>query len=157
MNGPKLHFVIELELEGVRADHVAMWVRLRVESHTYETGRWYYWWNIRDFVDGLAKMHAELKGSCRLCDWDSETVLCMTMLDSVRGSIGIAGQLNQYDFCDKVAPKGDFIFPQLFGNHGGIVVSFDELVTDQSYLPPIISGLRRFLNESGIEHRPPYP
>jgi hypothetical protein len=31
MNGPKLHFVIEFEFGEVRADHVEMWVRLRVE------------------------------------------------------------------------------------------------------------------------------
>src|SRR5436190_4919011 len=101
MNGPKLHFVIEFESGAVRADHVEMSVCLRVESNTYETGRCYYWWNIRDFAHGLAKMHSELMGRCTLSDWDGETVLCLAMLDSVRGLIGVGGQLNQDVFLDK--------------------------------------------------------
>ena len=102
-------------------------------------------------------MHSELKGSCTLCDWDGETVLGLAMLDPVRGLIGVGGQLNQYVFCDEAAPKEGLVFPEMFGKSAGIVVSFDGLVTDQSYLSPLIAGLRRFINESGIEHRPPWP
>ena len=157
MNGPELHVDLEFEFEDVVADHAGMWVRLRAESYTFETGRWFYWWNIRDFADGLTKMHSELKGTCTLGDWDGETVLCMSMLDSVRGRIGVGGQLTQYIFTDHAVPKGDLVFPRLLGDYAGIVVSFEGLVTDQSYLPPLIAGLRRFISESGIEHRPPWP
>lgn len=153
----KVRAVIEFEFDDVEADHVGMWTRLRVEDSKFETGRWFYWWNIQAFADGLEKMHSDLKGSCSLSDWDGETVLCMSLFDPVRGLIGIGGQLVQHVFSDNVVPKGDLVFPSLYGNWGGIVVSFEGLVTDQSYLPPVISGLRLFLSESGIEHRPPWP
>ena len=154
---PKQHATIEFEFGDVVADYAGLWVRLCADRYTYETGRFFYWWNIGDFADGLTRMHSELKGSCVLADWDGETILYLTTLDSVQGRIGIRGQLNQFVFMDEVASNGDFIFPEMFGNHAGIVVSFAGLVTDQSYLPPLISGLLRFLDESGIEHRPPWP
>src|SRR5262245_32372616 len=105
MNGPQLHIVIEFEFGEVEVDHVVMWVRLRDESYTFDAGRWYYWWNIRDFADGLATMRSELKGSCTLRDWDDETVLCLSMVDSGRGRIGVGGQFIQSVFQDDVAPK----------------------------------------------------
>lgn len=159
MNGPMQHATIEFEFGDVVADYAGLWVRLRADRYTYETGRFFYWWNIRDFADGLTRIRSDLKGSCILEDWDGETILCVSILDSVRGRIGICGQLNQFVFLDEVAKNDDFIFPEMFRNHAGIVVSFAGLVvTDQEvYLPRLISGLRRFLEESGIEHRPQWP
>jgi len=153
INGPRLRPVIEFEFDEIVDDHVSMWVRLRIENSVYRTGRWFYWWNIQDFADGLARLHSELKGACSLSDWDGEEVLCLSMLDPVRGRIGVAGQLNQYVFADRVIGNGDFVFPQMFGDRAGVVVSFHGLVTDQSYLPALISGFHFFLNTSGISHR----
>src|SRR5262245_50357053 len=127
MNGPKLHVTIEFEFGDVVADYAGLWVRLRADRYTYETGRFFYWWNIRDFADGLTRIQSELKGSCTLSDWDSETILCLSVLDSVHGRIGIRGQLNQFVFLDKVPKNDDLIFPKMFGNCGGIVVSFAGL------------------------------
>ena len=157
MNGPKQHATVELEFGDVVADYTGMWVRLRVDRYTYETGRFFYWWNIRDFADGLTRMHSELKRGCILADWDGETILRLSMLDSGHGRFGICGQLNQFVFLDEAPGNDELIFPEVLGNHAGIVVSFSGLVADQSYLPPLIAGLRRFLDESGIEHRPPWP
>jgi len=159
MNGPKQHVIIEFEFGDVVADHTGMWVRLRADSYIYETGRLFYWWNIRDFADGLARIQSELKGSCTLSDWDSETILCLSVLDSVHGRIGIRGQLNQLVFDDDVPKNDDLVFPEMFGRCGGIVVSFAGLVVSdyRAYLPRLTSGLRHFLDESGIEHRPPWP
>ena len=38
---------------------------------------------------------------------------------------------------------------------GGIRIAFEGLVTDQSYLPPVIAALRRFLSETGVSVRNP--
>ena len=157
MNGPQWHATVEFQFDEVVADHVAMWTRLRIDRSVYETGRWFYWWNIRNFADGLATLHTELTGSSSLSDWDGETILCISGVDSKRGQVGVGGQLNQFAFVENAVPKGDLVFPSVFGGHGGIVIAFDGLEMDLMYVPRLVKRFRAFLDDSGITHRPPWP
>jgi hypothetical protein len=153
--GRSCRAVVEMDFDQVEVDHVPVFTRLRIHDLTFETGRWYYGINILHFADGLAEMHAQTQGSAWLHDWDGEAVLCLTVINRARGRIAIGGQFTQDVFWTEVASEGDFLTPRLFGSHSGIRVEFEGLVTDQSYLPPVIAVLRRFLSDTGISVRSP--
>jgi hypothetical protein len=153
--GSSCHAVIEIEFGRIVADHVQAGTRLRIEDMAFEGWRNHYGFDILRFTDGLAQMHSQLQGTARLNDWDGETVLCLTVVDRPRGRIAIGGQLIPAVFHTEAASADDLLSPRLFGDYGGIRIAFEGLVTDQSYLPTVIGGLRHFLSESGISVRSP--
>jgi hypothetical protein len=146
---------LEVEFGRVEADHVHVCTRLRIEGQAFEGWRMHYGFDVLAFADGLARIHTEMRGSARLNDWDGEAVLCLTVIDRGRGRVAIGGQLIPAVFWTEAASEDGLLAPRLFGTAGGIRVAFEGLVTDQSHLPPVIAGLRRFLDETGISVRGP--
>lgn len=141
---------IEIEFGEVQRDHVQVCTEFRLAELSYAGWREHYGIDIQGFVDGLARIHTELAGSARLVDWDGEIVLCMTVVDSRRGRIAIGGQM-LFVFWTDIASEDSLLVPRLFGNAGGIRITYEGLVADQSCLPPVITGLRRFIADTGID------
>jgi hypothetical protein len=154
-HGQQRPAALEVEFGQVEGDHVHVCTRLRIEGQAFEGWQMHYGFDILAFADGLARIHTELQGSARLDDWDGETVLCLTVIDRGRGRVAIGGQLIPVVFWTEVASEDRLLAPRLFATAGGIRIAFEGLVTDQSYLPPVIGGLRRFLCETGISVRSP--
>jgi hypothetical protein len=121
----------------------------------FEGWRKHYGFDILRFADGLAQIHAQTQGTARFNDWDGETVLCLTVINRPRGRIAIGGHLIPAVFQTETASEDDLLYPRLFGSFGGVRIAFEGLVTDQSYLPAIIGGLRGFLSDSGISVQSP--
>ena len=141
---------VEIEFGRIERDRVSVGTRLRIEDQAFEGWRTHYRFDILAFTDGLTTIHTRMQRSARLTDWDGESVLCLTVIDAVRGRIAIGGQLIPAVFWTEITSADGLLHPRLFGDGGGIRIAFEGLVTDQSYLPPVIAGLRRFLAETGI-------
>jgi hypothetical protein len=146
---------VEIELGAVERDHVRGVVRLSAADRVFEGGRIFYGFDILGFTEGLTRLYDRLEGSARLHDWDGETVLCLTVINRARGRVAVGGELLPAVFWTDVVSEDRFIDPPLYGWAFGIRVTFEGLVTDQSFLPPVIAGLRRFLAETGISVRSP--
>lgn len=146
---------LELELGAIERDHVHACTRLLIEDSAFTDGRIYYGIDILHFADSLVRLHNSLEGSARLHDWDGETVLCLTVLKRFMGRIAIGGQLIPAVFWTQAMSEDRFLDPPLCGGNGGMRITFEGLVTDQSYLPPAIAQLRRFLAETKISVRSP--
>jgi hypothetical protein len=146
---------VEIEFGQIEADHVHVCTRLRIDGQSFEGWRMHYGFDILAFADDLARLHAQMEGSARLTDWDGEAVLCLTVTDRPRGRVAVGGQLIPAVFWTEAVSEDCLLAPRLFGTAGGIRIVFEGLVTDQSYLPPVIAGLRRFLAETGISVRSP--
>src|SRR5262245_43252685 len=138
--------VLDIEFGQVERDYVHACTRLRIEGQAFESWQRHYGFDILTFTDELARMHAATQGSARLNDWDGEVVLCLTVIDRPRGRVAIGGQLIPAVFWTETASADGLLAPRLCdGTAGGIRIAFEGFVTDQSYLPPVIAGLRRFL------------
>ncbi|MBI2808078.1 MAG: hypothetical protein HYX68_24095 [Planctomycetes bacterium] len=142
---------IEIELGQIERDHVQVWIRLCTDNRVFEGGSAHYGVDILNFIEALTRIHQQLSGSARLYDWDGLPVLCLTVTWPMKGLIAIGGQLvlwrfpNQESCEDRFLPESHF-----FANDGGIQIAFDGIMTDQSFLPPVITGMRRFLLDSRI-------
>jgi len=146
---------IDLEFGRIEEDHVSVYTRLRIRDTEFGAGRNHYGNDILRFAEELTELHHRTDGSARLFDWDGETVICLTVIQRARGRIAIGGQIVPAVFNTEVMSADHFINPPVYGWNAGIRISFDGLVTDQSYLPPVIVGLRRFLTDTGISVRNP--
>ncbi len=146
---------IELEFGEAVGDHVNVCTRLRIEHRTLEALHTHYGMDILNFADSLVGLRDRMEGTARLLDWDENVVLCLTVIDSGRGRVAIGGQLVPAIFWTKVASQDNLLNPRLLDDQGGIRIAFEGLVADQSYLSPMIAGLRLFLAESRISIRNP--
>jgi hypothetical protein len=153
--GQSRRAVVEVEFGRVEADHVRASTRLLIDGLAFEDWRIHYGCDILAFVDELDRMHRLTQGTARLTDWDGKAVLCLTVIDRPRGRVAVGGQLIPAVFWTAAVSEDGLLVPRLFGDAGGIRVAFEGLVTDQSYLPPVVAGLRRFLAETGIPVRNP--
>lgn len=150
---PDHRATLEIELGKVERDYVHGCVRLSVDEHTYEDRRCYYGIDILHFLERLTALYGTLAGSARLCDWDGETVLCFTVVHRPSGEIAIGGRMIPSAFWSASMSEERFI--NSLSGYGGLVIFFDGLLTDQSYLPPLLTGLRRFLDETAISVKGP--
>lgn len=151
---------IDIEFGEVEAgkDYVGAIVRLRlpkypfvgVNDEGYHEFAFYYGREIHRFVEELESLRTTSQGSARLYDWDSVLVLCLTVTSPGSGKITVGGQLLPALFSSESHSEGNFVSDQPFGSGGGVRVTFDGILTDQSYLISTIMQLRRFLMESEI-------
>lgn len=150
---------IEIDFDEVEEgkDYVGAAVRLKIPNYPFvganeggfEEGAYYYGNQIYRFVEELERLRIESTGSARLFDWDMEPVLCLTKINPASGTIVIGGQLVPALFEGDAHSADNFLVPRPFGR-SGIRVTFEGIITDQSYLISTIVQLRRFLVETGI-------
>ena len=146
---------IEFAFGPVERDHFQICTRLQYFDKRFQDSRLFYGMDLSYFADSLAGLHANLTGSVRFTDWDGELVLCLSVFDRHRGGIAIGGQLIPAAFESQAISAANVIGRPIFGMHGGIRIAFEGLVTDQSYLPPVFQGFRRFIFERGISVQNP--
>ncbi len=94
-------------------------------------------YDLSEFVKELEMVYASLEGTARLAGADIE--IEFAVVDKGSGRIRISGQI--FGFIDW---------------YGEVKLAFSGLMTDQSYLPELIRGLKSFLAESGVSLENPW-
>lgn len=109
-------------------------------------------WELQVFVDDLASLYDLLEGEAVLSTTDNEAPLHFNVISRGGGVIGICGEMRLYlgsaDTSNASWPCGPSDVP-------GIQLAYSGLSMDQTYLPDVIRGFRRFLRETGIWTRSP--
>ena len=86
---------------------------------------------IRNFAASLQRLHRDLRGKAELVAETGVASLCFEVRDAGRGRIVLSGRLE--------------LLPEV--GDGALTVTFGDLETDQSYLPALISGVKRYLRQ----------
>jgi hypothetical protein len=144
---------VEIEIGAPRKDYVGdtafdSILRLRAGEYSFEVERVLYGYEIRGFSRNLQKLHETLEGSVRLQDWDGEPLLCFTVVDRGRGRVAVGGRFAPVVLDTTVTSEDRFV-SEACGSMLGIVVAFEGLSLDQSYLKAPLSDIQRFV----FEHR----
>jgi hypothetical protein len=143
---------IEIDLGAMQRDYVGdaafcSNVRLQAAEQSFEWQGMLYGHSLKHFANELERMHASLNGSARLDDWDCEKLLCLTVIHRGRGQIAIGGRFEAATFWTHIASEDRFVQSTPVRGRSGIVTSFEGFVLDQSFVPPIVSAIRRFLGD----------
>jgi hypothetical protein len=100
------------------------------------------------FADRLSALHRDLDGRADLLDLDNQEVLSFTVADRGRGAIAVGGT---WEATWPALPWIESVLQR--PGHGGMVMAFEGLCVDQSYLPRVVESVRDFIAESRIVTR----
>jgi hypothetical protein len=151
-----VHFAtIKIEIGEAGKDYVAdtafdSSISLHAGKHTFEVQRPLYGYEIYGFASELQKLYDTLDGSVRLYDWDGEVLLCFTVVHRGRGQILVGGRFVPIVLDTKVSSEEEFV-SDVCVNLVGLVVAFEGLTFDQSYLKTPLSVLHRFISDYRTE------
>jgi hypothetical protein len=123
---------------------------LHAGRHAFEFQRPLYGYEIYRFANELQRLYDTLDCSARLYDWDGDVLLCFTVVHRGRGQIAVGGRFVPVILDTQVSSEDKFV-ADLCVNSGGIIVAFEGLTLDQSYLATPLSVLHRFISEHSAE------
>jgi hypothetical protein len=144
---------VEIEIGSAGKDYVGdiafnSVIRLLAGENCFEVHRVLYGYEIRGFAEELQKLYETLEGSVRFQDWDGEPLLCFTVVDRARGRIAVGGRFAPV-VLDTTVTSADRFVSEACAGKLGVVVAFEGLSLDQSFLDAPLSEVRRFV----LEHR----
>lgn len=125
-------------------------IRLRIGGQAFADTMMLYGYSLRTFSEELERMQSELAGSARLYDWDSELLLCFTVVDRRRGRIAVGGRFTPAVF-NTTATSAERFISNVRDGRPGIVIAFEGLSFDQSFLNRPVSDLKRFVDAHATE------
>jgi len=97
-------------------------------------------YDLSRFAEDLSRLYETLDGRAVLTSFDENVRIVAEVADRARGRIALGGKVRRLGCSADTAHEFDPVFE----------VAFAGLTTDQSYLPPVLTTLRRFLDSSGV-------
>ena len=116
-----------------------------IESSCFHGFTDLYGYTISRFANEIEQLRERMIGTAQLLDREGNVVLTLSISDRRFGEVALEGVLAPLKLWSREGPAG------------GVRGTFRGLTTEQTFLTPLIVGLRRFLEDSQIQVTETWP
>jgi hypothetical protein len=127
---------------------LACWAEVTTEEVLLKVGCNLLGWDLWRFVQQLTEVHNTLGGSARLRNTIGDLDILVTVVDQTRGILSVQGLV-----ADGLVPPD---LPDKMSASTGIAMAFAGLMFDRTRLPDMLTALREFMEEAGIDGTSPF-